>query len=577
MSSSNHPLDDFFLSDVPERVSAASAALVHPNGELGLSSGVIRKPDGINTRTQRPERDGVFCAVVFGPIEDFHCNCGKYVGQQHDGVRCEKCGVLCILSSVRKERWGHLLLPTPVIHPVLAPKVASVFRCKVDELRSKVFEGELQDEAHRLPSSLLRVVEARWLITQIPVTPAGLRGRLRDAQDQTLIKLINRSNRLRRLMELNAPEIILVNEERMQQEAFESYFEAVRTELLATRSHQVPKQTSDETDHLLKAVLDAPQDDAHREAYAEHLKTLGYPRGEFISLQLQTKTGGGVSRKGPEGQLLRRHLDEFLVPFNDVVVHPTVFFRKGFLAACRVRDDAVESMIGDPNWATVEKIETNRADLIVSPTMRSLRSIVTRSNVFAKLCQHEHPLPSITEAEVRMGMRFPEHREIVAHAEAFSALTRLTLVHQPRRTPPDWNWLVSSPLAARLSELTTEQSLEGLGSFSLPFWVDFTVAHPHLSKLKLDLGKGYVVFELSRQGGQIKVRLRISQGFAERVVMWNGEGEDSPLRQQLIRACQGIDAHRLAVLDVRGNPTWTEELEKLFAHIGEEYGAITLR
>ena len=118
------PIADFFLSDSPDAVMAAITSLSLPVGQ-GPSHGRLTRPEGINTRTQKPERDGVRCARVFGPVVDFECLCGKYKGQDHAGVRCEKCGVECIASSSRQVRWGHIELAVGLLHPVLEGRVCA--------------------------------------------------------------------------------------------------------------------------------------------------------------------------------------------------------------------------------------------------------------------------------------------------------------------------------------------------------------------------------------------------------------------------------------------------------------------
>src|SRR5712692_1967639 len=93
------------------RVSLASAELIR-----SWSHGEVKKPETINYRTFKPERDGLFCAKIFGPTKDYECNCGKYKRMRHRGVVCEKCGVEVIQSKVRRERMGHVDLATPVAH-----------------------------------------------------------------------------------------------------------------------------------------------------------------------------------------------------------------------------------------------------------------------------------------------------------------------------------------------------------------------------------------------------------------------------------------------------------------------------
>ncbi|MFP8877709.1 MAG: DNA-directed RNA polymerase subunit beta', partial [Myxococcota bacterium] len=103
------PKDPFSLNAV--RISLASPDLIRE-----WSFGEVKKPETINYRTFKPERDGLFCAKIFGPVKDYECNCGKYKRMKHRGVVCEKCGVEVIQSKVRRERMGHITLATPVAH-----------------------------------------------------------------------------------------------------------------------------------------------------------------------------------------------------------------------------------------------------------------------------------------------------------------------------------------------------------------------------------------------------------------------------------------------------------------------------
>src|SRR6478735_9428759 len=99
------------LSFTGIRISLASPEKIHE-----WSYGEVKKPETINYRTFKPERDGLFCAKIFGPVKDYECNCGKYKRMKHRGVVCEKCGVEVIQSKVRRERLGHITLATPVAH-----------------------------------------------------------------------------------------------------------------------------------------------------------------------------------------------------------------------------------------------------------------------------------------------------------------------------------------------------------------------------------------------------------------------------------------------------------------------------
>ena len=110
-------LYDFFAKPTnPKRYSAIRIALASPEQIRKWSHGEIKKPETINYRTFKPERDGLFCAKIFGPTKDYECNCGKYKRMKHRGVICEKCGVEVIQSKVRRERMAHIELATPVSH-----------------------------------------------------------------------------------------------------------------------------------------------------------------------------------------------------------------------------------------------------------------------------------------------------------------------------------------------------------------------------------------------------------------------------------------------------------------------------
>ena len=100
----------------PTSFSAIRISLASPDKIRQWSHGEVKKPETINYRTFKPERDGLFCAKIFGPVKDYECNCGKYKRMKHRGVVCEKCGVEVIQSKVRRERLGHITLATPVAH-----------------------------------------------------------------------------------------------------------------------------------------------------------------------------------------------------------------------------------------------------------------------------------------------------------------------------------------------------------------------------------------------------------------------------------------------------------------------------
>jgi DNA-directed RNA polymerase subunit beta' len=317
----------------PRSFSAIRIQLASPEKIREWSHGEVKKPETINYRTFKPERDGLFCAKIFGPVKDYECNCGKYKRMKHRGVVCEKCGVEVIQAKVRRERMGHITLATPVAHIwflkslpsrignlldiplkdlekvlyceayiVIDPKNSGLSRNELlteerygkllDEMGYDAFEAgmgaeaileilkqldilslaetlrqemrEISSEAKRKKvAKRLKVVEAfresgnkpEWMmLTIIPVIPPDLRplvpldgGRFATSDLNDLYRrVINRNNRLRRLQELNAPEIIIRNEKRMLQEAVDALFDNGRRGKTITGPNKRPlKSLSD--------------------------------------------------------------------------------------------------------------------------------------------------------------------------------------------------------------------------------------------------------------------------------------------------------------------------------------------
>ena len=296
----------------PTSFSAIRISIASPQKIRSWSHGEVKKPETINYRTFKPERDGLFCAKIFGPVKDWECNCGKYKRMKHRGVICEKCGVEVIQSKVRRERLGHIELACPVSHVwffkgipsrigilldmslrelerilyfenyvVIDPRTTGLkehellteerYRELVGEHGQGSFVAGMGAEAIRellrrldldtLAESLriemresvslqkrkktikrLKVVEAfrksgnrpEWMILEvIPVIPPELRplvpldgGRFATSDLNDLYRrVINRNNRLIRLQELRAPDIIIRNEKRMLQEAVDALFD----------------------------------------------------------------------------------------------------------------------------------------------------------------------------------------------------------------------------------------------------------------------------------------------------------------------------------------------------------------
>src|SRR5271155_4360692 len=317
----------------PLSFSAIRISLASPEKIREGSHGEVKKPETINYRTFKPERDGLFCAKIFGPVKDYECNCGKYKRMKHRGIVCEKCGVEVIQSKVRRERLGHISLATPVAHIwflkslpsrignmlditlkglekvlyceayiVIDPKETGLQRGDllseerylqlIDEYGDDKFSAGMGGEAflemlkqvdvHALAEMLrtemrsaiseakrkklakrLKVVEAfrecgnrpEWMmLTVIPVLPPDLRplvpldgGRFATSDLNDLYRrVINRNNRLKRLLELNAPEIIIRNERRMLQEAVDALFDNGRRGKTITGPNKRPlKSLSD--------------------------------------------------------------------------------------------------------------------------------------------------------------------------------------------------------------------------------------------------------------------------------------------------------------------------------------------
>ena len=317
----------------PLSFNAIRISLASPEKIRQWSHGEVKKPETINYRTFKPERDGLFCAKIFGPVKDYECNCGKYKRMKHRGVVCEKCGVEVIQSKVRRERLGHINLATPVAHiwflkslpsrignllDITLKDLEKVLYCEsyvvIDPKDSPFVRGELlsEDKYHKALEELgedaftagmggeaavqllkqidikqlseqlrkdmkeatsdakrkklakrLKVVDSflesgnspEWMMLDvIPVIPPDLRplvpldgGRFATSDLNDLYRrVINRNNRLKRLQELNAPDIIIRNEKRMLQEAVDALFDNGRRGKTITGPNKRPlKSLSD--------------------------------------------------------------------------------------------------------------------------------------------------------------------------------------------------------------------------------------------------------------------------------------------------------------------------------------------
>ncbi|MBL7661395.1 DNA-directed RNA polymerase subunit beta' [bacterium] len=321
-------MDEFFSlfekPKNPSNVRALRISIASPEKIRSWSFGQVKKPETINYRTFKPERDGLFCAKIFGPTKDYECNCGKYKRMRHRGVVCEKCGVEVIQSKVRRERMGHIELAAPVAHiwflKSLPSRIGNILDFTLRDLekvlyfesyvvldpgKSKMKIGELINEKEyrkyqedhgysfkagigaeairemlkdinleKLSKELrkdmlaatneakkkklakrLKVVysmlssgnKPEWMILEcVPVIPPDLRplvpldgGRFATSDLNDLYRrVINRNNRLKRLIELNAPDIIIRNEKRMLQEAVDALFDNGRRGRVITGSNK---------------------------------------------------------------------------------------------------------------------------------------------------------------------------------------------------------------------------------------------------------------------------------------------------------------------------------------------------
>ncbi|BBL76575.1 DNA-directed RNA polymerase subunit beta' [Methylomagnum ishizawai] len=309
-----------------EEFDSIRISLASPDMIRSWSFGEVKKPETINYRTFKPERDGLFCAKIFGPVSDYECLCGKYKRLKHRGVICEKCGVEVTLQKVRRERMGHIELASPVAHiwflkslpsriallldmtlreiervlyfesyvvidPGMTPLIRAQLLTEEEFQQASQQHGEefvakmgaeaihemlktmdLQAEVSRLREEIdatnsetkikkhtkrLKAIESliwsenrpEWMIlTVLPVLPPELRplvpldgGRFATSDLNDLYRrVINRNNRLKRLLDLNAPDIIVRNEKRMLQEAVDALLDNGRRGRAITGSNKRP-------------------------------------------------------------------------------------------------------------------------------------------------------------------------------------------------------------------------------------------------------------------------------------------------------------------------------------------------
>ena len=329
----NELMNLFGAPQGPQSFDSIRIAISSPEQILSWSFGEVKKPETINYRTFKPERDGLFCARIFGPIKDYECLCGKYKRMKYKGIICEKCGVEVTLTKVRRERMGHIELASPVAHiwflkslpsriglmidltlkelekilyfeayVVLEPGMTPLKQLQLlseeeymnaqDEYGDENFRAaigaealkeilqnvnleedmakceedlrETSSEAKRkklvkrlklLESFISSGTRPEWMILDVvPVLPPELRplvpldgGRFATSDLNDLYRrVINRNNRLKRLMELRAPDIIVRNEKRMLQEAVDALFDNGRRGRVITGANKRPlKSLSD--------------------------------------------------------------------------------------------------------------------------------------------------------------------------------------------------------------------------------------------------------------------------------------------------------------------------------------------
>ncbi|MFC3284253.1 DNA-directed RNA polymerase subunit beta' [Litchfieldella rifensis] len=309
-----------------EEFDAIKITLASPDMIRSWSYGEVKKPETINYRTFKPERDGLFCAKIFGPVKDYECLCGKYKRMKHRGIICEKCGVEVTKAAVRRERMGHIELASPVAHiwflkslpsrigmfldmtlrdiervlyfesfVVIDPGMTTLERGQllndeqyfealeefgddfdarmgaeavqallkdidlgeeIDRLREEIPQTNSETKIKKL-SKRLKLLEAfhksgndpAWMVMEVlPVLPPDLRplvpldgGRFATSDLNDLYRrVINRNNRLKRLLDLNAPDIIVRNEKRMLQESVDALLDNGRRGRAITGSNKRP-------------------------------------------------------------------------------------------------------------------------------------------------------------------------------------------------------------------------------------------------------------------------------------------------------------------------------------------------
>lgn len=580
MRTANDVLPALFLSDDPAEVIAAAAALP------GLSSGRVTHPETFNRRTGKPERGGLFCSKVFGPVEDDRCICGKYSGPAHAGQTCEKCGVLCGPSRLRGERWGHVESALPLVHPRLVPSIARAIGCSARDVQAVVLvekclhpDGRVtahhvdDREGHGAVDLEPHLGEHRELLMRrVPVIPPAWRGTRRDPQDEAYRALVSRCNRTARLLELNAPQIILDNELRMSQEAFERVLQAVRVELAARRPIVVAPVTA-RAEALLQAVYDDPASDAARLAYADHLRAAGDLRGEFIARQLASAARGrgrrGARLPRDEDDLLRRNFERWVAPLAGLV-DERVLFRRGFPAACRTLP-AAAARVDDPAWSTIEHLESDLPDLIVHPGLRALGRLTCPWRTLRAVCERDVPLPQVHTLTVRLP-RQPDEPERFTAAAAFPGLRDLTFIQGSGRGG-EWGWLAGTPIARGLRRLQLLLRPDRLPALDLPYWTRFVLHHPALEAVTLALDRRDLVFEIRRDNHWCTLHVGTSSRFIEHMALGLGG-----LAEDLVAALTALAPEDVFKVDITSRHRWFgEDADALARRLREHFGgALTL-
>jgi len=584
MATTSELLEPFFLSDDPEAVLAASRAIAT------LSSGELTTAERCNPRTRKPENGGLFCARIFGPVEDYRCLCGYLRdGREQAGQTCPKCGVLCGEKKLRDERWAHVGVPWPLLHPVLAKRVAEVLECRekdvglvagfmanlnadgsVTKLRRDQYEGDEYTRTDRGPEFVRGRLAARdrgdLVVSAVPVTPAGWRGSRRDLQDDAYGRLVNRRHRLARLLQLNAPPIILENDYRQLQQCCTRVWTTVRAELGARRGRVAVPRDGQHAE-LLNTVLERPIEYGVRGVYADWLIEHGDPRGEFITLQLAN--AGKVAMGKRESELLARHYDEWIAPLADVV--DFVVFRRGFLASCRAQKPALP-FVGDPVWSTVEHLDTEVPELVRQPTLRALSKLTTNARCLAKLCA-EAPLPQLTALNVRLSRVPPRGWAESVTALALPAVRELVLLHQSAQGESDWSWFLGTPLARQLTSLTLAMAIERLDQLAVSRWLPIFDAHPTLERLALTYDKKRLAFELQRTAGGVELALTTTPSIVEQMCMM----QENTISPAISRALSRIPTGALARVKAASNVWYGPDLEALAKTLRRRFkNAITL-